>query len=295
MLTYGAKHCAGFSDPSRTFDEKLAASYYDAEWVYYQIGDYTGDSYWYGCAQAAEKIYRDQYVIPNGGLVPGYWNFSHGLMHDYLHTGDESSKAAAILLAEQGAYARDSTPLDWTIDSTLSREVAYAIMAYLNAETLGRPRRARLLPLVEQAFGHLDQWFVAKNAPYVRPFMVSLTSHALISYFESTNDPRVIPALTVAMDWIWDHTWVAAAGAFQYTDRIVNPGDTDPAPDLNMLIAPVYAWLYHQTGLIRFQQRGDLVFSGGVQHAWLENGKQFNQNYRLSIEYVRLRESKPLK
>jgi hypothetical protein len=96
------------------------------------------------------------------------------------------------------------------------------------------------------------------------------------------------------MDWLWDNVWVANAEAFRYTDRLVNPGDLDPAPDLNLLIAPTYAWLYYQTGDVKFRDRGDAIFAGGVKYAWLANGKQFNQNYRLSFEYVRLRSLAPL-
>ena len=92
------------------------------------------------------------------------------------------------MLSKNAAYAPDWTPLNTSVSADQSREVAYAIMAYINAEDVGEPRRARLESLVTQAYGHMDQWFVTKNAPYVRPFMVSLTSHALITYYERTGD-----------------------------------------------------------------------------------------------------------
>lgn len=289
MRTYGRETCNALKRPGASFDEALAATYYDAEWVFYQIADYLRDSTWHDCAAAAEAIYRDRYVAPNEGAVPGFWNFSRGLVEDYLRTGDETSKKAALLLARNGAFARDSTRVEETIDSTLSREVAYVMMAYLNAEDAGAPPRSRLTILLEHALGHLDQWFVTGNAPYVRPFMVALTAQALIQYEERYGDPRITPALIRAADRMWEQMWLPKAQAFKYTDRDVPSGGQEASPDLNLLIAPLYGWLYRVTGEARFAERGDEIFAGGVRGAYLSSPKQFNQNYRWSIRYVEWR------
>jgi hypothetical protein len=276
------------------FDSKLAATYYDAQWVFRQIGDYTGNNYWYSCADTARSIYGDNYAVPAGGLIPGYWIFTHGLTQDFLATGNQTSKDIAILISKNAAFARDSTPLSSTVHVDLSREVAYSVMSYLNAEKLGEPERPRLNDLVPQIYGHFDQWFISQSAPYIRPFMVSLSSHALIMYYNKTSDPEVIPTLIMAMDWLWDHTWLPDSQAFMYTNVWLPSGGQEPAPDLNLLIAPIYAWLYHQTGEVRFKERGDQIFAGGVQQAWLAQGKQFNQNYRMSFSYVEWRMQQPL-
>jgi hypothetical protein len=44
-----------------------------------------------------------------------------------------------------------------------------------------------------------------------------------------------------------------------------------------------------QTGIERFRDRGDQIFLGGVNQAYLGDGKHFQQNYRLSIFYVQWR------
>ena len=62
-----------------------------------------------------------------------------------------------------------------------------------------------------------------------------------------------------------------------------------PAPDLNLLIAPMYAWLYRQTGETKYRDQGDALFAGGVKKAYLDGGKQFDQNYWWSFDYVRWR------
>jgi hypothetical protein len=201
---------------------------------------------------------------------------------DYLRTGDAASKQAVLLLSEYAAFAPDSTPLEWTRAATVSREVAYTIMSYLNAERVGGPRRARLQHLVTQALGHMDQWFAPGSPPYVQPFMVGLTAEALIMYHERNPDGRIPLAIKRALDWLWTNAWVARDAAFWYesTDKAAG------APDLNLLIAPAYAWLYRYTGDSTYRDRGDQIFAGGVKGAYLLAGKHFNQNYRWSFEYV---------
>jgi hypothetical protein len=73
-----------------------------------------------------------------------------------------------------------------------------------------------------------------------------------------------------------------------YTDRIApdGSGGTDPAPDLNLLIAPAYAWMYRQTADVTYRQQGDEIFTGGVRNATLTEDKQFNQNYEYSFDYL---------
>jgi len=286
MRTFGQNHCKEIRDSAKSFDDRLAASYYDAILVYSKIYQHTGDSSWIPCISGAKEIYRDRYVIANNGKVPGYWNFTEGLTRDFEKRGDQISKKAAILLSTQAAFAVDDTPLSSTTDSLLSREVAYAIVSYLDAERLGQPRRPRLEQLVDQALGHLDQWFVRKSAPYIRPFMVALTARALIMYQEVTSDPRILPALRNAADWLWEHTWNQNHKAFQYTDRKVESGGTELAPDLNLLIAPMYAWIYRQTGILAYRQHAEMIFDGGVSGAYVQGAKQFNQNYFWSFELV---------
>ena len=293
MQSFGKKHCEFLKSPGGDQEQKLAATYYDAERIFYQLGDYTGDKSWFSCAQAAERIYRDNYAVRFEGRVPGYWNFTRGLALDYTKTNDSTSKDTAILLSTAAAFTPDTTPLEWTRDAETSREVAYAILSYLDAEELGQPRRQRLAKLVDQALGHLDQWFGSQTAPYIRPFMVGLTAEALIAYHEKTGDARVVPALIDAMDKLWSKTWIPEKESFRYTDRVVSSGGIEPAPDLNLLIAPAFAWLFKQTGETRFKDRGDRIFAGGVKFAFLGGPKQFNQSYRWSIDYVRWRSAAP--
>jgi hypothetical protein len=162
----------------------------------------------------------------------------------------------------------------------------------LKAEEVDEQPRKRLELLVDQALGHYDEWFVTKKAPYVRPFMAGLTAEALIGYAEKKGKKDdILKAIKGGLDWLWKNMWVASAGAFKYTDRKTSTGGTNPAPDLNLLVAPAYAWIYSQTGDVKYRQQADHIFAGGVRKAFLSNPKQFNQNYRWSFDYLRWREA----
>jgi hypothetical protein len=299
MTQYGAKWCGVIQDPAQSGDTRLGAVYYDAERVYYQIADYTGDTKWLGCVAASEMVYRDWYVLPNNGHIPGYMVFPHGLWMDVMRNQDPQSKQALGGLAANSAYASEGTPPGALSDTVLSREVAYSLQTKLLATEVGAGNfEAGWRRLAEEALTHMNRWFVTKTAQFMQPFMVGLTSEALILYHKRTGDPRVLPAIQLAMDYLWNNLWVSSAEAFLYIDRAVDSeggqGAVKPAPDLNLLIAPAYAWLYVQTGNPVWLQRGDQVFSSGVRNAAVDyQSKQFNQSYRWSFAYVAWRLGKP--
>src|ERR1041385_6874098 len=88
--------------------------------------------------------------------------------------------------------------------------------------------------------------------------------------------------------------WVDTAQAMQYS---INPGDTriqahDPAPDLNNLICYPFGFLWQQTGLTRFRDRGDLLFAGAALYGYWTGHKQFDQLLQFSFDYVTMRQSR---
>src|SRR5262249_6795063 len=159
--------------------------------------------------------------------------------------------------------------------------------------------------------GHIDQWFFTKTyrCPsygycepgvagqyYIQPFMVGLTAEALIQHYETQTpqDARIPTAVKTAMDWLWANAWVAADQAFWYENWVADPSLMFPpkpgAPDLNLLIAPAFAWLYKQTGDTTYRDRADAIFAGGVTRACVScDGKHFNQQYRWSFDYIKWR------
>ena len=280
MLTYGQKHC---TESEAALWEGFPW-YYDGERVYYQIADYTGDGSWNLCAKLQESVYRP-YVISNGGGVPGYRIFPHGLAMDYERTADVLSYDAIELLYSGNAWSSVAN-LSYDIGWEASREIAYALNVHVVHERIGGRRDQNMQVLAEVAIGHFDQWFVSGKAAYVQPFMVALSAEALIGYYDLTKDNRVPPLLKLAADRLWAKSWDPSTQSFWYQN---NDGTSSPAPDLNLLIAPLYGWVYKQSADAAYRTMGDAIFTGGVQGAWLVGGKQFSQNYRWSFDYLKWR------
>ena len=110
------------------------------------------------------------------------------------------------------------------------------------------------------------------------------------------HDAKVRSSNTTPAHYIDERLWVsdgAGGGAFRYADIHLSDSGfntLEPAPDLNLLIAPAYAWLYKMTSDEEYRIMGDQIFLGGVTGAHLDTaGKQFSQNYRWSFDYVKWR------
>ncbi len=279
-VTFGRMHCT----PNELTLSQANVWYYDGERVYYQIADGTADTSWNACALLEQSIYRP-YVLSGNGWLNGYEVFPRGLAMNYQRTGDPLSRQAVAELGELGAYSSFPNAA-WMIDWSVAREVAYGIEAGLEDQALGATPTPYFQDQVEMLFGDFDQWFVSKNASYVQPFMVALAAEALIQYWNVSHDPRVPPTLQKAVDQLWQQSWNGSCACFLYYN---GDGTTSQAQDLNLLIAPLYGWMYQQSGDGGYRDMGDQVFNSGVKGAWLYGGKQFSQNYRWSDKYVQWR------
>ncbi len=292
MRTYGQKNCDYLKSGAGTSNERLNAAYYDGERIFFQIKDYTGQSSWDSCAQAAEKAYRDSYVIPNGGVTNGYTNFSRGLLMDWQRNTDAVSRSALNSLALRSVYCKglpDGAPTQDAKDNlpkwNLSRENSYCLQDSIDYYLAGFGAHPRTSFYLNNALGHVDQWFVSKTASYVKPFMAALTAEALIYYYEKIEADSRIPAMVKTIADGLNGYWVVSSASWLYISKAVAGEDPSiPAPDLNLLIAPLYAWVYKNTGQTSYAQRFDEAFNSGVAKAYLDQGKQFNQNYRWSIQ-----------
>lgn len=294
-----------FNDPARNiwnYDNRQNQVYYDGQQVAFQIYDYAkvkgwnNPERWLQMAQDANDIYYDYAITKSQGGVAGYWLFTKGLLERWKRFGHVPSRDAILKMSVTSNYCRDTNndyapKGTYVVDS--SRECAYAIRCLIDSEEVGGPSRStRIKKLVDFAIDHIDQWFGRRSATNVRCFMVGLTMEALI-YYDTLRpgDARILPAIQKAIAGLWDTTpntglWVADRKTFVYQREQTNDGGRDPSPDLNLLIAPAWAWAYHKTGDIKYRQQGDEIFAGAMA-AWIGgSGKIFNQSYRSSFNYL---------
>lgn len=289
MLSFGQQNCNALQSTVIN-DENQNRTYYDAARIFFQIADYTAQGSWNLCANYTKPHYRNSYVIKNGGSVPAYWVFAHGLALDYKRNNDPASNQALDMLSENASYCRGTAyELSALPDPALQREAAYCLMLMIEQKRLGKatPFISQYLGFVKQ---HLRKQFVDNTTPYRQPFMVSLGAEALIQYNRDVaKDAEVLPLLQAAASALWSKDWDFVSKSFKYYQ---NAGASwEPSLDLNLLIVPMYGWLYKQTGDSTWRLMGDQIFEYGVNGAWLVGGKQFNQNYRSSFNYVEWRQA----
>lgn len=303
MVTAGKKWC---------LDNTVADSgawYYDGAKVYHSIRNFTGDPYFDQCITAQHNRYSS-IVDAAGGQVPGYRVFPHGF--------DKQNDTARLqLLVSKSTYAHLflNCSDQWSVHHPeISREVAYMLHTLIIAD-----RRGLQSPFFIQDVSEADHCtrignshritakdalFFAKHhaisfvtsSDYVQSFMAGLTANALIEYYEDVEqDPEILSIVQVLADWLWNNAWYEAEQRFRYcvnrNGSLCLTADDPYSKDVQLLIAPMYAWLYAKGQGDIYAERFDKAFISAVNGAsifW--NGKIFTQNYRASFEAVYFRE-----
>jgi hypothetical protein len=77
----------------------------------------------------------------------------------------------------------------------------------------------------EFAINHLEQWFIQFAPHLMQPFMVGLTSQALMLYYlEINQDPRIPYLLKITCDWLWDN-YCKVPNNCPFRQQVVNMSD----------------------------------------------------------------------
>jgi hypothetical protein len=125
---------------------------------YLKAYQHFGNTAYKAYGELAAQRYRDAYILPNNGGVPGYYNYSEGFAVDWLMNGDTLSQEAVVDLSLRGTYAADTTRLVDIEGEALSREVSYGLMAWLLADVhCNQPWRTKTLNYMDILFGNVGQ------------------------------------------------------------------------------------------------------------------------------------------
>ncbi|MEM7432676.1 MAG: hypothetical protein AAF351_12190 [Pseudomonadota bacterium] len=163
-----------------------------------------------------------------------------------------------------------------------------------------------------------------EGGPRFAPFMFGLTAHALIEFVEwereNGRDPEAYWPKLFPIDYgsgidpdakkiYWNSIetalgdlaiWMYVSASHQNGEPMWQTGRQDGflyqdildprlAPDLNLMIAHVYAWLWKETGDKRFLEIGDEVFNAGALYGSTFSGKHFNQQFRYAFDFLQWR------
>jgi hypothetical protein len=331
--TYGPIHCAQDLDVSpRTIRPNDNANltpvgpsiqkgswYYDGVRVYWNVQALTQDGNNYEqCRANIRAVYRDGYIIPNSGAVQVFTMFPEGPYLDVVKQSDNTS-LNELNLMDAHTYA-PGNEVQVSV-RYLQREVAYSLKNDIFASVLGQ-NNVRFTHQtsfwlgyhLDHVLGHIDQICRSQNADFWQSFMTGLEADAVIDYYENIgHDARIPSAIKCLADYIFTNAWNTISddqAAFQYDNwrgatnfGIANGGASSMVP-LNLLIAPMYAWLFSQTGLTQYQTEGDLIWDHGVlldgaaggitnqlnqAYPGGNSGKLFSQQYYWGPKYVTYR------
>jgi len=199
--------------------------------------------------------------------------------------------------------------------------------ALLNNKRINLAKNAVLIHLntwISQQYSPNPPGYLGKNYKYTQAFMVGLSTEAIIDYLLWLKDRReglvkkgyhkdsfftkgstlqtydaavteIHPVLMKMANWLWDNMWQDSPqskdyGAFKYVNvaGTAAGNDTNPAGDLNMIILPLYIYLYEVTKEPVWLERADKIFIGGVKLAQWNLPKQYNQQTRSVKKYLKI-------
>jgi hypothetical protein len=282
--------------------------YYDHTKCAYKIAD---DMENRGVDSATVALFRESawknlfvvdaaYYQVTGYFASGWRYFTDGPLMDYQYRGDLNSKAIILALRDTTPYGQEDVlaPYETQETSNLERELAYQGWAHLNAVLAGHaPRTERYALFADWGYEYFDRWFVTfdwelpGSVEHYAPFLVGLLAHFLIRDHKITGDVRLQPALVLACDWLIANAWHAEDIAHTYS---LNPESAEGlsdygSPDLNNLIAHMFAYTALLTGDEDYMLWADKLFAGSALNGGFYDGvqgKQFNQRHMLAFEYL---------
>jgi hypothetical protein len=207
------------------------------------------------------------------------------------------------------------------LDVGYERELNFTAEAFIAANKAGDSNEASVIPIgIDYILADIDQ--IVNAGVSHETFIDGTLADTLIHYYidKGNTDARIPAAVKALADHIWVNYWLPGlcsgtnqtlTGCFAYSagmrhmgiDYSEIPGSSNAA-NLNLLIAPMYAWLFRMTGNgtipgsdgtqcggtsgqpCTYQQAGDTIFQKGVSQSDYFDPKTWAQNYRWSFDYV---------
>jgi len=290
--------CAAAWDCGRT-------SGYDRAQMVYELWFRTANPLYWRRASLMVKDYVTRYAGPNNGGLPPWWTQPRSVALNYQLTGESKARVLARQMAEVHAFQTRPMPnwgQGWAIADGDDRREARAMVAGLAATSVGAD--SPIVGLVTQFASYfspstMSQWIgllpssQKANGCFCAPvysdgqknFMVGMLLTSLIRYYEEVNaDPRILPIVQRAADYMWENEWLLLDRGFKYVsnNRIENGAvaeSSKAAPDLNAFTLPAYAWLYKQTRRQEYLDRYTIILSGLWRPMMATSGKHFDQGY----------------
>ncbi len=282
-------------------------TYYDRSYAWYIFGKPSrGDS--------DQQAYLDEYIDPFDS-PPRNWE-PDGLMEHYQRSGDAALLTSLKKLGDQAVPFIDQFMLetgaqwegriqergllnfmccdamnisesshDW---SALADQVKDAIIASQHKDDEGLPDYANGM----WSPPHSDYTSSNTGLQVSTNFMSCAAMSALTRYYEyyGTDLAAIQATVDLGCEWMWTTQWRESGDGFNYFSDNAVTGAPIPAPDLNMMMVDIFGWLYTKTNDTKWITRGDRIFQGALDSAFINAMKHYNQFVRSGWRYLYYRD-----
>ncbi len=277
------------------------ANYYDRARIYYIAWARSGEPAWLQRAHALAVDYRDRYLIANRNQPSAHWAQMAGVLLHHWATGDARSRDSLLAVAESFStpyylanLADTGAEMDNRMQARVLTSLLYAAAIRPGDASLAARLRSALAAILRSQAQDGAFRFTRVQCGGAKPFMTGMLVDALIEYHDQfESDPRIAPAIRRAIEYLWTSTWDEASQSFWYLERDCQDEKREPAPDLNLMIVNGFGFTYARTGEPVWRERGDRIFAAGVDKAWLQASKIFNQTYATAYRYPAYRAMRP--
>lgn len=286
------------------YENGYATHYYDFPNSAFAIADHydsIGDSAKAATFRAAAiqnlTVNLGVYVVPNSFAIGGWLNFTRSPLRAYRYDNNTYWRDAVVSYRDGCSYGPSWVPDSWfaPVEKVL-RETTYHIQANLDAKKAGYEHPAQYAGRREKFFEYFPWFFETFDWTgwnyQCSPFMIGLAARTMIEDWKITKDSRTLPLLRKACNYMWDNCHRPATKSLVYNwnpyydsaNPSVNPetptydvaGDAG-APDLNNMIAGLYAFMAWQDEDQTQMDRADELFEGAALNGYWVPGKQWNQ------------------
>lgn len=293
-------------------------AYYDFAHTLYQLYARSNDEDIFKTARREAVAYRSRIIRegPDRGRhqqrPQTRYIYVQAMIDDYLMTGDQDSLEVAGSMAEylrdhfepSAAFYPKSAEHFWT-----EREVAFPFLGIISYYELTGDQKylesAREIMrnlyrtqnewpqrggFIHNLYSHDPEEGCRRDEYGGSPFMTGLLLEAVVKYHQMTHSNLAKDSIFKAVDWLMKEALTDTKNSFVYLTCDISRGQGHP--DLNMLIVHAFGYAYKISGHQKkeYLETGEAVFNEGVEKAYLDDRKHFDQNYRSSghfLSYIR--------
>jgi len=298
--TWSNTHWGLYGGTTPQATQYLALNYYDRALSHFAFWARTGNPVLWERAALIAVSYRTQYLEANNFGTSEMWAQMDGLAVHYWLTGDDRSRQAVYKTAESlhqsrgGVQMTETTTHPYLDNRAQTKVLSGKVLAMLveapaygtitNWAAAARVDLGLILSTqtAEGSYRFLGQCNQSSN------FMTGLLNDAYVQYYENFEpDARIPAAIKKSIDWLWNTQWSTSAKAFNYySGTCPNIGDATPTADLNGMFLEAWGWYYRHSGDAAYRNQAEQILQGGVNGAWLQATKQYNQHYAHSWRYL---------